>query len=36
MSDQKRASIPRTIMFRSKGANYTAFLHASTGDLVQQ
>ncbi|WP_289744293.1 hypothetical protein [Muribaculum intestinale] len=36
MSDQKRASIPRTIMFRSKGANYTAFLHASTGDLIQQ
>ncbi len=33
---QKQASIARSIIFRSKGVSYSAFLHASTGDLIQQ
>ena len=33
---QKKASIARNIMFRSAGLNYSTFLHASTGDLIQQ
>ena len=33
---QKKASIARNIMFRSVGLNYSTFLHASTGDLIQQ
>lgn len=33
---QKQASIARNIMFRSSGLNYSTFLHASTGDLIQQ
>lgn len=33
---QKQASIARNILFRSSGMNYSTFLHASTGDLLQQ
>ncbi len=33
---QKQASIARSVYFRSKGVSYSAFLHASTGDLIQQ
>ncbi len=33
---QKQASIARSVIFRSKGVSYSAFLHASTGDLIQQ
>lgn len=33
---QKQASIARQVMFRSKGLGYSTFLHASTGDLIQQ
>lgn len=35
MADQKKASITRTIMFRSKGGTYTAIFMADTGDLFQ-
>lgn len=35
-TNQKQASIARNIMFRSAGLNYSTFLHASTGDLIQQ
>lgn len=33
---QKQASIARSVIFRSKGVSYSTFLHASTGDLIQQ
>lgn len=33
---QKQASIARSIFFRSKGVSFSTFLHASTGDLIQQ
>ena len=33
---QKQATVARNIMFRSAGLNYSTFLHASTGDLIQQ
>lgn len=33
---QKQASVARNILFRSSGLNYSTFLHASTGDLIQQ
>ncbi|MDE5814302.1 MAG: hypothetical protein K2H72_08455 [Muribaculaceae bacterium] len=33
---QKQASIARNVVFRAKGGGYTAFLHASTGNLIQQ
>lgn len=33
---QKQASVARSIMFRSAGVNYSTFLHASTGDLIQE
>lgn len=33
---QKQASVARSVIFRSKGVSYSAFLHASTGDLIQQ
>lgn len=32
----KQASIARSVFFRTKGSNYTAFLHASTGNLIQE
>lgn len=35
-STQKEASVSRQIMFRTKGQTYTAFLHSSTGDIIQQ
>lgn len=33
---QKQASVARNILFRSTGLNFSTFLHASTGDLIQQ
>lgn len=33
---QKQASVARNVFFRSKGLGYSAFLNASTGDLIQQ
>ncbi len=35
-TNQKQASIARTITFRSNGSHNSTFLHASTGNLIQE